>query len=259
MRRAYGQLVVPRLDESDAAIAAYWTFAAAADTPPYEARPDAQTDILFAIRDGQPSLLVVGTHEQIRRKSTAQLETLCARIAPGAVSQLFAVPASVLRGAAVPLAELWPHTAPRLLDQLAAAPRTARLGLLRAAIAAHRRPSPTSPLTREAIRRLAHTSRIASLAADLGVGERRLCRAFARDVGLDPRAVRSLARLHHALALLPVHDCTTTAFAAGYFDQPHLNAHFRRWLACTPAQLRARTPVLTAPAALANSLLQISH
>ena len=86
-------------------------------------------------------------------------------------------------------------------------------------------------------------------AAALGVGERRLQRAFDRSVGLSPKGLARVLRFRRALRGLdeagggPV-SWARLAALAGYADQPHFIRDFRALAGVTPAAyLRERQAV----------------
>jgi hypothetical protein len=65
----------------------------------------------------------------------------------------------------------------------------------------------------------------------VGLSERQLRRRFQVAVGLSPKAYARVVRLHRAMALARaagVPDWAEIAVRAGYYDQPHLLAEFRR-------------------------------
>ncbi len=81
---------------------------------------------------------------------------------------------------------------------------------------------------------------LADLAGAAGITPARLCRSFARQVGLPPHAYHLRLRIERAKQLLlrgqPV---ARVAAATGFADQSHLGRHFRRIVGATPARYRA--------------------
>jgi AraC-like DNA-binding protein len=86
---------------------------------------------------------------------------------------------------------------------------------------------------------------VREVASALGVGERRLERAFDRLVGLSPKALGRVLRFRQAVheiqrsaGRLP-HGWTAVAFGAGYADQSHLIRDFKSLAGVTPARYLA--------------------
>lgn len=82
------------------------------------------------------------------------------------------------------------------------------------------------------------TARVSSIAAELGVGHRRLNRVFERVVGLSPKQVqrvdrfqRAIRRIGHAADV----DWADIAQACGYHDQPHFVHEFTEFTQLTPS------------------------
>ena len=78
--------------------------------------------------------------------------------------------------------------------------------------------------------------RIAALARELGTSGDTLARRVKRSTGASPKQLAAVARLHAAFSAAQP-DLTTRAMAAGYFDQPHFNAHVRRATGVAPSVL----------------------
>jgi hypothetical protein len=97
------------------------------------------------------------------------------RLRPGAAGALLGLPASELRDLQVPAALVWGERSARLQGALAAAEPARRLELLAGAVA---RPgvAPDALVVAAAHRLALHSARVADVAAELGVGERRLHR-----------------------------------------------------------------------------------
>jgi AraC-like DNA-binding protein len=91
---------------------------------------------------------------------------------------------------------------------------------------------------------------VREVAAALGVGQRRLQRAFDRSVGLSPKVLGRVLRFRQAIRQLdasgdrrPV-SWAALAVAAGYADQAHLIREFKTLAGVTPAgYLRERQAV----------------
>lgn len=84
------------------------------------------------------------------------------------------------------------------------------------------------------------------VAAVLDVGERRLQQLFRQHVGLSPKSVSRLARLHGLLRALRRSAAPAWAQLApelGYYDQAHLVNEFRALSGLTPGQFLVRSAV----------------
>jgi transcriptional regulator GlxA family with amidase domain len=90
----------------------------------------------------------------------------------------------------------------------------------------------------------ARPSSVRVLAAMSGLSARRVQMIFRDDVGLSPKQLLRINRLHRALALAQSHhppSWARIATEAGYFDQAHLLHDARAIAGATPLQL-LRTP-----------------
>jgi AraC-like DNA-binding protein len=106
-------------------------------------------------------------------------------------------------------------------------------------VAAPGRWQPSAAVT-EAWWCLQTASRVADVAAALGLTRRHLERAFHRDLGLSPGAVSRTARLQRSLtALLHGGRPSAAAQSGGFADQPHLTRTMRDLVGLTPAAFRA--------------------
>lgn len=83
--------------------------------------------------------------------------------------------------------------------------------------------------------------RIAELARMVGCGERYLGRLFHQKVGFSAKIQCELVQLHlslHAVLDSPSRSLLHLAVAGGYFDQAHMNRHYRKFLACGANEIR---------------------
>jgi AraC-like DNA-binding protein len=79
--------------------------------------------------------------------------------------------------------------------------------------------------------------RISALADEIGWTRQHLNARFRDQIGLTPKTVARVARLHHAASLLAGPSpppWSEVAVRCGYADQPHLNRDFRALTGCTP-------------------------
>jgi AraC-like DNA-binding protein len=86
---------------------------------------------------------------------------------------------------------------------------------------------------------------IAELRRQTGLSKTRLAEAFRDQVGLAPKLYARVVRFRRAAELLQkgAEPLVEVALAAGYYDQPHLNAEFRELSGLSPGEfLAARYP-----------------
>jgi AraC-like DNA-binding protein len=97
-----------------------------------------------------------------------------------------------------------------------------------------------SQLAAARIRELTGQQSMDELAQDLLISSRHLARVFQNDLGLSPKRVAQLVRFNHALERLdrdPTISGAELAAVAGYCDQSHLSAEFRRVAGMPPGAL----------------------
>lgn len=84
---------------------------------------------------------------------------------------------------------------------------------------------------------------ITALRAETGLTDGRLIALFREQVGVTPKRLARIHRFDHALTLLSREDGSLAGVAqrAGYFDQPHMNAEFRKMAGLTPGEFLAAT------------------
>lgn len=86
---------------------------------------------------------------------------------------------------------------------------------------------------------------IADLRRQTGLSKTRLAEAFRDQIGLAPKLYARVVRFRRAAALLQkgAEPLVEVALAAGYYDQPHMNAEFRELSGLSPREfLAARYP-----------------
>lgn len=194
------------------------------------------------------SLLAIGpsTTPAVLRLS-GRMAGLAITLRHGAAAALLGVPLGEIAGLALPLQALWPRDDARALSALADLEddagrvrlvQQALLRRLRHAGAADPRPAV------HALRLLVQSGgrlAVPALAAQVGLGERRLQQVFDVQFGLSPRRWSRLARLHRCLRELraqPQRSWAEVALDGGFFDQSHLANEFRALCGCTPAEYR---------------------
>jgi len=86
---------------------------------------------------------------------------------------------------------------------------------------------------------------IAELREQMGLSKTRLAKAFREQIGLTPKLYARVVRFRRATAMLQkgTEPLIEVALAAGYYDQPHMNAEFRELSGLAPREfLAARYP-----------------
>ncbi|MBE1491480.1 AraC family transcriptional regulator [Plantactinospora soyae] len=76
-----------------------------------------------------------------------------------------------------------------------------------------------------------------ALARNAGLSAFHLCRVFRAAVGMTPHAYQTQSRVRHAKSLLRAGlPITEVAAQAGFYDQAHLNRHFKRVVGLPPGR-----------------------
>jgi AraC-like DNA-binding protein len=199
---------------------------------------------------GAGSALVVGASASAAMvRLRGSMHGLSITLRPGATMALFGLPAGELTGSALPLGALWRGDAAALCERMAAAPGDpARVELLWSLLLQRlqQQRAAGSMVVAGALQAI-HTAdgraRLRDVAETAGVGERRLQQLFHTHVGLSPRSVGRLARLHGLLRALrrqPVAGWAELAAGAGFCDQAHLANEFRALCGVTPTEFASR-------------------
>jgi AraC-like DNA-binding protein len=166
-------------------------------------------------------------------------EFAAVRFRPGAGAAVLGMPASALRDARVPLAEIWERDADRIADLVAVASDRSRV--LEALVT--ERVLGAGPPDRAAagvIRTLAAGGSVRGLAANLGYSERHLRRLCLDAFGYGPKTLQRILRFQRALRLIgagrPLGDVAATC---GFADQAHLTREVRALSGRPPSLLAA--------------------
>jgi AraC-like DNA-binding protein len=236
-------------------VACYWAIQAE-DAPlvPNRVLPDGCTDFIVGIGN-DPTPMVVGTMQSAVVIPTAgRVDLFGIRFRPGSALPLVGTPLIELTDQRTPLEALWGREAEQIAYlTLSVSPgdRAARAErLLRRRLAGWARsPGGDEAMVAQAVsllRRARGGVGIGQVAAALGVGQRRLERAFARSVGLSPKALGRVLRFRRALRELALgqdgerrQSWAALAFAAGYADQSHFIREFKKLAGLTPARYLA--------------------
>jgi AraC-like DNA-binding protein len=252
MQRLPRYVEVPPGPELAPWVACYWAIQAD-DAPPVPNRvlPDGCADFIIGIGN-DPTPMVVGTMQSAVVIPTAgRVDLFGIRFRPGSALPLVGTPLGELTDQRVPLEALWGRDAEQIGDlavEGSPAERAARAErLLRRRLAGWARsPGGDEAFVAQAVsllRRARGGVGIGQVAAALGVGQRRLERAFARSVGLSPKALGRVLRFRRALRELALgrdgegrRSWAALAFAAGYADQSHFIREFKKLAGLTPAR-----------------------
>lgn len=188
----------------------------------------------------------MGARQRVHRKSLrGGQRVVSARLRLATAAAALGVPASAMSGRIVALEELWTAAAVRrLYARLLEAPDiSAAAAVLESAIGerlANVAPrTPSLQLALAAARRLTSAT-VSSVAAELGVSERHLRRAFRENIGVSPKEFARVMRFHRALRAArsgAEGSWARIAAVAGYYDQAHLIADFRAIAGVTPRVL----------------------
>jgi AraC-like DNA-binding protein len=213
--------------------------------------PRAETHLVVrfgpSARGGLDAHAMGARPQAYRKRIRAGQRTLMARLHLGANEAVLGAPASLLFGRIVALEDLWGELATRrLIERLGDASEAEAPAIFEQAIAerlslAQERSS--SQLVLAAAERLARSDEshnVSDVAAQLGVSERNLRRAFRQHVGVSPKAFARLARFHRAVNAAredPGAEWGRIAADAGYYDQAHLIAEFHDLAGATPRAL----------------------
>jgi AraC-like DNA-binding protein len=166
----------------------------------------------------------------------------------GRAAPFVGVPAAELTDRAPAVEELWGSGAVDLHDALGECAELARIDRLEAALLRRTACEPASggaldvPGIAACMREGAGRLSVQSLADAAGVSRQRFTRVFRERIGVTPKVFCRLARFQAALAYAgtgPGVSWAEAALDAGYADQSHMIAEFRRFSSLTPQKLAA--------------------
>jgi AraC-like DNA-binding protein len=209
--------------------------AAAAGAPAVDVPDHATTLVLRTDPASGRELIVMGPRTRASYH-VAEPGPSCVRIRlrPGRAKALLGRSVQDLADRAVPIREL----AGLDLDRLAVDPA----GALTAALA----DLPADPDLVASAAELLTGGNVEAAARRLHVSERRLRTVFADGMGLSPKHFARIARVRAVLGRSPERAWADVALAAGYYDQSHMTAEFRRLMGVPPAAFAAgRRPPAT--------------
>ena len=193
---------------------------------------------------GGPTLRseIIDTAEQVRVMGVV--------FHPGGAHALTGEDASTLTGRDIDLADLFGRSADLLREQLLeTGTARARLYILMQWLQQRMHSTALHPAVGHALATLAgspQVSRIALLARETGLSERRLGLLFQRQVGMRPKRYARLLRFRAVVTLAQSRasvNWSEVAADCGYCDQVHLSHEFREFAGVTPmAFMAARGP-----------------
>ena len=215
---------------------------------PNRVLPDGCADVIAGI-DGLPGPAAVGTMRTAAVYPLAgAVDLFGIRFHPGGALPFLGVPLGELTDRRVPLDTLWGPRAGDLGDLMEPASLLARAAHAERLLRERLRPARhrEDDLVRHAVallRRARGSVGVREAAAALGVGERRLQRAFEQGVGVGPKALARVLRFRRVVGAIdrvraagaPVRWAALAA-EAGYADQPHLVREFRALAGVTPSR-----------------------
>jgi AraC-like DNA-binding protein len=213
--------------------------------------PDGCSDLIVGVA-GSPAATVVGTMRTALVVPLAGPATLFGvRFHPGAALRIFDNPLAELTDQRLPLTCLWGTSADESSQALVEATGPAGTWRAERILAARLGRATRSVQGDEALaeravalfRRARGGIGVRQAAAALGVGERRLQRAFDRSVGLSPKGLARVLRFRQAVRMLDAAGYDAVSWAslatlAGYADQAHFIREFRALAGITPAAYR---------------------
>lgn len=212
--------------------------------------PDGCIDLIFDLGEAPRGYAVGAMTRAVPVHVEGRVDLVGVRFRPGGAA--LGIPAGELTDGTAGVDEL--GLGALCAPVLEAGSALAAVPVLAEVLAARFRDAP-EPIAAAAWARLRSTAGalpVRELAAQLGVGERRLQRIFYEHVGLTPKQAARVARLKAALSLMAGAELPLgrVALRAGYYDQAHFNHEFARLAGVAPHVWRAeRVASVQAPAA----------
>ncbi len=208
--------------------------------------PDGAVRMIFELGRRRGCVHVSGPSVRPKRlRLEGEFAHLTVTFRRGAASELLDVPAGVVGDQCVSLGELWGADVAPLADQVLASSTDAQCNAIVQRILAARLTGRRASERRHATRAqqaLARGCTVRDTAERLGISGRRLQQIFEAEVGLSPRQVRRLARIHACLRTLrenPWPRWSAFALEHGFYDQAHLSNEFRTLVGLAPTEFVA--------------------
>jgi AraC-like DNA-binding protein len=168
------------------------------------------------------------------------------RLSPAGAYALLARPLSELTGITVDLGDLFGPAAAELMERCREAADGEEILRITADWIAGRlarspAADPAIAWTAAQIESRSGAVSIAELRERTGLSKTRLATVFREQIGLTPKHYARIHRFRRVLDLLRRREepLAETALAAGYYDQPHMNAEFREMAGLTPGEFLA--------------------
>jgi len=206
--------------------------------------PDGCLDLVW---DGQHARVVRPAARQVRRPVGGDALITGIRIRPGWAGVILGLPLGDLPDIA-DLADVWGGAAAERLEatlSAAATPAAVRDGLSALAVGRLAGSVAPDPRVLAAVRLLGRSqATVGDVAARSGLSARQLRRCFDDHVGVPPKVLQTILRLHRLRAWLTAAGPAPVALAraaaeCGYFDHAHLCRDCARLAGVTPAALLA--------------------
>ncbi|CAN5441906.1 helix-turn-helix transcriptional regulator [soil metagenome] len=225
-------------------------FAPVEHVPDTRVVPDGCADVHVDHQGGMRAIGTMTSAIEVPHEPGSELWAL--RLRPEAVRAVLGVPASELVDRVVPLDHLLPSVEAEALARYTLDPTTPAPRALTAA--------EVDPAVAAAVDLLWQTAAVdvASVADEAWLSTRHLRRRLQEDVGIGPKLLQRIGRLHRFLDLLdrsirsggPGPGLAAIALAAGYADQAHANRDVLALTGATPGRLATerRPPPPQAPA-----------
>jgi len=160
---------------------------------------------------------------------------------PGRAAAVLGVPPGELMDRHVDLEALWGRRARELRERLREAPTTPeRFAILEAELVARLDANRVHPAVTYALDVLTRPeARVADVAKQVSLSQRRLIELFTACVGITPKRFGRVMRFRRAteLAQTTSFDWTRVAYECGYYDQAHLIRDCHELAAMTPREL----------------------
>lgn len=229
--------------------------------------PDGCTEIVFHIGDPfaqhnpngttehQPLALLVGQmRHHLLIQPTGRVQVLGVRFWPGGAYPFLGVPQNEVAGRVIALDAIWGAITNELHSRIAEAPTPSESvrqveTILVARLNRFHRHDDTVLNAIAAIFRSGGSLPVESLAANMGMGLKRLDRKFNNRVGLPPKLLCRIVRFQRVLRMLERRendrDFVQTALDCGYYDQSHFIKEFKSFAGKGPTSYFAEPNIMT--------------
>ena len=214
----------------------------------YMLMPSGCMTLLFVLGP-EPCARVCGALTTMRQLWLAAGATLlCVRLQPGCGHWLLPSGVSVLTDHTAPLEQFLSGAGTLMARLLSCGSFEERTAVLLQLLRGLYNPSwEASPLLSGCFSLIAASrgqSHVSYLALRSGCSERYLNRVFRERVGISTKTMCELAQLQYSLYCILTtqpRSLLQTAVTFGYFDQAHMNRHYRKFLFCTANDMRSAT------------------